>query len=943
MRTLRFLHLLLVLGLPLAAETPRKVDFVREVRPLLSDRCFACHGPDEQNRRANLRLDDASSIVAYKDKILKRITHEKKGLRMPPPGSIELTAPQIETLRAWIAQGAEYRSHWAYTPPVRPSLPAVKDTAWTRNEIDRFVLARLEREGLTPSPRASKAQLLRRVTFDLTGLPPTVAELEAFLADSSPRAYEKVVDRLLASPHYGERMAMPWLDLARYADTHGFHIDSKRDMWAWRDWVINAFSRNLPFDQFTIWQLAGDLLPNPTREQLIATGFNRNHMINYEGGAIPEEYQTEYVIDRVETTSTVFMGMTMGCARCHDHKYDPIRQKEFYRFFAFFNTVNEKGLDGQLGNARPELPLPSDEQLSKQQRVEARIADLESWLDSVDTADLLAGWALGAKIPAAPESSGTGAAASVRLKVSSRLESLPAVVSLTPWTLWLDGGQPVGRNRRGSHIYLARDGKVQRSREWLITGDWMHLVVNGGDLLVNGRGIELEPSSEAVPAVNSRGTRDGLRLFSRPLNEAEIRALGVEQPVRDILAVERSKQSAEQKQILLSYFLENAAPANLRDGWQELKALYRERDDLRWEIPTTMVMSEMAVPRSTKVLARGDYRNGTEEVTPGVPSFLPPLPPGEKASRLTLARWLVSKDHPLTARVAVNRFWQMYFGTGLVKTVEDFGSQGELPSHPELLDWLATEFMASGWDVKAMQRRIVLSATYQQSSRVTPSLIEKDPENRLLARGPRFRLPAEVVRDNALAVSGLLNPQIGGPSVAPYQPAGLWDDIAYGDVFSAQIYEQGRGADLYRRSMYTFWKRTSPPPSLSTFDAPDREKCTARRAVTNTPLQALVLLNDPTYVEAARVLAARALASPRPLEYLFATVLSRRPSAREMAVLKAQAEQQLGIFRNNADQVAKLLSVGEAPSPARIDAPRLAAWTTVASVVLNLDETITKE
>ena len=940
---MRLLPLLLLLVSPVEAQAPRKVDFLREVRPLLSDRCFACHGPDEQNRRANLRLDQAESIAAYKDKILARITHEKKGLRMPPPGAIELTAPEIQTLKTWIEQGAEYRAHWAYTPPVRPALPPVRNTAWVQNEIDRFVLARLEQEGLAPSPRASKAQLLRRVTFDLTGLPPTPTELASFLADTSPQAYEKVVDRLLASPHYGERMAMPWLDLARYADTHGFHIDSHRDMWAWRDWVIQAFNRNLPFDQFTIWQLAGDLLPNPTLEQRIATGFNRNHMINYEGGAIPEEYLTEYVVDRVETTSTVFLGMTMGCARCHDHKYDPIRQKDFYRFFAFFNTVNEKGLDGQLGNAQPELPLPSPSQRVRQERLEARIAELESWLDSVDVANLLAAWALSAQIPPGPTASGSGVAASVRLKVSSRLESLPAVVDLSPWTLWVDGGRAVGRNRRGSHIYLARDGRVQRSRDWLVTGDWMHLVVNAGELWINGRRVELEPSREAVPAVNSRGARDGLRLFDRRLTEAEIHALGVQEPVRVILAVSPDQRTTEQKQILLNYFLEYAAPEALRRGWGELRALYREREELRWEIPTTMVMSEMAIPRVTKVLARGDYRNGGEEVTPGVPSFLPPLPAGEKPTRLTLARWLVSPDHPLTARVAVNRFWQMYFGTGLVKTVEDFGSQGELPSHPELLDWLATEFIASGWDVKAMQRRIVLSATYQQSSRVTPALLERDPENRLLARGPRFRLPAEMVRDNALAVSGLLNRTIGGPSVSPYQPAGLWEDIAYGDVFSAQSYEQGHGADLYRRSLYTFWKRTAPPPGLSTFDAPDREKCTARRAVTNTPLQALVLLNDPTYVEAARMLAARALTQLQPLDYLFETVLSRRPSPRESAVLRAQLSQQLGIFRNNRELAAKLLGVGEAPVPPRTDPAQLAAWTTVASVVLNLDETITKE
>jgi hypothetical protein len=921
-----------------------KPDFLREIRPVLSDRCFACHGPDEQTRRANLRLDTAEGVAAAQDKILSRITHEKKALRMPPPGSPELSAPQVEALKTWIAEGAEFQNHWSFIPPQKPALPAVRNTAWPRNAVDRFILARLEQEKLTPSPAADRRTWLRRVTLDLTGLPPTPAEIRAFLADNTPKAYERVVDRLLASPHYGERMAMPWLDIARYADTHGFHIDSHREMWPWRDWVVKAFNQNLPYDQFVRLQLAGDLLPNATLDQQVASGFNRNHMINYEGGAIPEEYLVEYVVDRVETTSTAFLGLTLGCARCHDHKYDPIRQRDFYQFFAFFNTVNEKGLDGSKGNAKPFLPLPSPQQSREAAQIDSRIAELEDWMDEALVAERFESWAAAAWIPPARPADGQGAAASVRFKVSARLDALAQTIDLNPWKFWVDGGEAIGRNRRGSHFYIARGGQVFRSAEKFVTGDWFHVAINAGELWVNGAPAKLIPAPGAtVPKDYSRAAVEPVRLYSQPLTEDDIRRLAIDEPVRDILAQPRDKRSSEQRQTLLRYYLERAAPESIRVASAELESLYRRRGDLEWEIPTTMVMAEMAIPRETKILARGDYRNGTDPVAPGVPSFLPPMPSHLPRTRFGLAEWLTSKDHPLTARVAVNRFWQMYFGTGLVKTVEDFGSQGETPSHPELLDWLATEFVESGWDVKSLQRQIVLSATYGQVSRVTPALLEKDPENRLLARGPRFRLPAEVIRDQALAASGLLNRQLGGPSVAPYQPAGIWEDIAYGDTFSSQTYQQDHGDKLYRRSMYSFWKRTAPPPGLATFDAPDREKCTARRAVTNTPLQALVLLNDPTYIEASRHLAAVAMTKPDPLAYLFEAALGRRPEAREATVLRSQFDQQLRLFANHPEGAARLLAVGESPAPATIDRPRLAAWTTIASVVLNLDEAVTKE
>ncbi len=924
----------------------RKIDFIRDIRPVLSDRCFSCHGPDEGTRMANLRLDtaDGAKKVLESGKLLTRISHEKKALRMPPPGTPELTPHQIELLQTWVQQGGEYHTHWAYEVPKRPEIPAVKNTAWPKNEIDRFILARLEKEDLKPSPAAGKATLLRRVTFDLTGLPPTTAELKAFLADSSPNAYEKVIDRLMASPQYGERMAMQWLDISRYADTHGFHIDSHREMWPWRDWVISAFNRNMPYDRFMVAQLAGDLTPKPSKEQLIATGFNRNHMINYEGGAIPEEYQTEYVVDRVEATSAAFLGLTMGCARCHDHKYDPIKQRDFYRFFAFFNTVSEKGLDGQKGNAQPFLMLPNAAQKTGLDRLNSRIAELEFWMDNALIPERRQGWEANAKLSAPPAEAASGPVASVRIKMSARLDTKPTTFLDAGGTkMWIDGGHAIGRNRRGSYLYLDRNGQVSRSNDYFVTGDWMHIVLNGNKVWLNQKPIEFSAATVEVPEKFERGTLEKPRFFAKELTAQEIRILGVEEPVRTALEVPAEKRNREQRFLILDYYLANAAPQSIRDTDRELEALYKEREDLQWETPSTMVMSEMAIPRETKILARGDYRNGTTPVTAGVPSFLPQLPKDAPQNRLGLAQWVVSPENPLTARVAVNRFWQMIFGYGIVKTAEDFGSQGEFPTHPQLLDWLATDFVASNWDVKALQKKILLSAAYRQVSKATPELIEKDPENRLLARGPRFRMPAEMIRDNALAVSGLLNGKIGGSSVYPYQPKGVWEDIAYGDTFSSQIYVQDHGDKLYRRSMYTFWKRTAPPPNLAAFDAPDREKCAARRLMTNTPLQALVLLNDPTFVEASRALAAKAIAAPDPLDYMFRTVLARPAEPREAKVLRAQLNEQLGVYKNYVEGAQKLLAVGESPAPAKADPAKLAAWTTVASVILNLDETVTKE
>jgi hypothetical protein len=801
-RARRLASLLLVLSaaVPARGGDGAKVDFNRDVRPILSNHCYACHGPDRGKRKAGLRLDrkaDASkalrggaSVVVpgslVKSTLWRRVGSADETERMPPAHfGKPLSVGQRSILRSWIEQGAAWREHWAYLSPKRPAQPAVRERTWPRNGLDHFILARLERQGLAPSPEADRATLIRRVTLDLTGLPPSPAEVDAFVVDKSPNAYDKVVNRLLGSPHFGERWAQHWLDLARYADTNGYHIDNHRDMWKWREWVVGAFNANLPFDRFTVEQLAGDLLPNPTLGQKIASGFNRNTMVNFEGGADPDEYHTKYVIDRVTTTATVWLGTTIGCAECHDHKYDPFTQREFYRLYAFFNNVPERGLDGQKDN-----PVPS-----------------------------------------------------IRVPTRSYRERKAAL-----------------RKQR-----LALDERLRRA------------------------------VSKAMPDCD----------------------------VDDLPAGVLAALDKEEKQL-------QRAEAALESG-----------------LPSVMVMEEMPRPRDTFVLVRGNFQHKGEKVTPGVPGVLARLPRGMKADRLALAKWLVRPDHPLTARVTVNRYWEQLFGTGLVKTGEDFGSQGDWPSHPELLDWLATEFVANGWDVKAFLKTLVTSATYRQSSRVMRLHLAKDPENRLLARGARFRLPAEAVRDNALAVSGLLNRKLGGPSVRPYQPPGLWEQLAFGGAFSSQTYVQSSGPDLYRRGLYTYWKRSLPHPTLVTFDAPNREVCTDRRPRTNTPLQALVLLNDPIYVECARVLGQRVLresgadTSAR-LTYAFKLCTARPPRPAELPILRALYEKQRLRYGRDRAAALRLVGVGESPRPADLDVAELAAWTAVGNVLLNLDETITK-
>lgn len=1081
---------LLVSVLHLSAEptidTSRTVDFQQDVRPILADNCFACHGPDSNTRQANLRLDTREGTFADRggyqvivpgeaaaSRLFERMSHPQEIARMPPPSAERHPTPeQVETVRLWIDQGAEWSSHWAFERPSRPAIPEVSDTARTTNEIDAFVLARLEQEGLGLAPEADKRTLLRRLSFDLTGLPPKPKDVAEFLADTSPDAYEKQVGRLLDSAHYGERMALQWLDLARYADTHGFHIDGRRDMWQWRDWVISAFNDNKPFDEFTIEQLAGDLLPEPSLDQRIATGFNRNHMINHEGGAIPAEYHTEYVVDRVETVSTVWMAMTMGCARCHDHKYDPITQKEFYEFYAFFNSVDEMGLDGVNGNAVPMLQLPNSSQESRLGQLDEAIRSVQADLPEARVQSNLAEWekAALATIPRSDregleahyemeggfaDSSGNyrhgrimrgeplfatakaGQGAGFDVDTHIAFPGTSGIDLSRPFTVafWIrhsglvkksvlhkmDGpdsqrglaltltapvsipdtlrreydlkvqlssspdeaivvktGAPL-RDQRGEdpnyHIAIAYDGSGR--------AEGLRLHVNGkpADATILSDTLKASPANEAPFEIGAgrfggryTGTFDDLRIYSRVLESADVDVLYTHEPIRSMLGdpyIDCQKVLADappspaddiyapkpdtditrcraRTSRLKDYYLTHAAPDTDRRLFAQLQALKRERSALQTEVPNVMVMRELPQPRDTFMLARGDYRNRTEKVSPATPSWLPAFPAGAPKNRLGLARWIVSPDHPLTARVAVNHYWQSYFGNGLVKTAEDFGLQGELPSHPRLLDWLAAEFVQSGWDVKGIQKKIVMSATYRQASQLTPELLVRDPENRLLARGPRYRLPAESVRDNALAAAGLLDDRVGGPSVFPYQPGGLWKEMAYGDMFTAQVYRQGSGSDLYRRSMYTFWKRTIPPPSLGVFDAPDREKCIARRSLTNTPLQALVLMNDPTYVEASRVLAQRMVHDGGPsgadrVRFAYERALARPPSETESRLLEDLAHEQTKKFEAAPELARELLKVGESPTDDEVPAAELAAWTIVASSILNLDETISKE
>jgi len=1017
---------------------PALVEFNRDIRPVLSDKCFLCHGPDSANRMTKLRWDLEESAKADlggrfaivpgnpgRSEMIRRITASDPAARMPPvQAGARLTDREIELLRRWVEQGARWGKHWSLIPPQRPPLPGVSQKEWPRNGIDYFVLERLERERLRPMAEADRATLIRRVSLDLTGLPPSLPEIDAFLNDPSPNAYEKVVDRLLASPRFGERMAARWLDGARYADTNGYQTDAERFMWRWRDWVIEAFNRNLPFDRFTIEQIAGDMLPNATLDQKIATGFNRNHRGNGEGGIIPEEYAIEYVADRVETTSTVWLGLTMGCARCHDHKYDPITQKEFYQVFAYFNNIPEKGRANKYGNSPPLIPAPTPEQQAQLKELEQKLAVAErhflrlqpewiraqrAWEASPGTSDpgggamatgLVAHYSLDGEQTGAQWREGEASLSPGRIGQAASFDgkrfldagnvanfgfydkftlaawiypqtSTGAIVTRTVETpegdgyglylnegkvqlnlvqRWLDDALRVETSRtlepyRWRHVLATYDGsRAADGVQIYFDGEPQKLKVLLDELNQSFQVREpLRIGAGGGPGNRFQGLLDDVRVYNVVLSPEEAAMAATPAPIAEIVAIAPARRTKPQADKLALYYLDKHAPAHVTQAWREWTGLRKQRERFLESIPTVMVMQENETPRQTFLLNRGAYDKPAEKVSPGVPASLPPLPAGSPNSRLGFARWLVDASNPLTARVAANRFWQMYFGTGLVRTVEDFGSQGEWPSHPELLDWLATELIRTGWDLKALQKTIVMGAVYRQSSQAPPAIRQRDPDNRLLARGPRFRLPAEFLRDQALAISGLLVEKIGGRSVKPYQPAGLWKELSGGED-----YKPDQGENLYRRSLYTYWKRAAPPPSMMNFDAAGRETCIVRETRTNTPAQALNLMNDVTYLEAARVLAQRMMkeGGPSPEErigFAFRLATARWPTQAESRILLDSYHYYLDNYQTDGEAAGKLLSAGQSPREESLNAAELAAFASVASLILNLDETVNKQ
>jgi len=1003
------------------------ISYNRDIRPLLSDRCFYCHGPDPEHRKAKLRLDTAEGATrdlggyqaiepgkAAASELVSRIFADDADDLMPPPDSDKhLSASERELLRKWIDEGAKYEAHWSFEAPQRAVLPKVKNTAWIQQPIDAFVLRLLESKGLKPAPAASKETLIRRVSLDLTGLPPTPREVDAFLRDRSEQAYEKVVDRLLKSDRYGERMALVWLNAARYADTHGYQVDAEREMWIWRDWVIDAYNRNQPFDKFTVEQIAGDMLPDASISQQIASGFNRNHRINGEGGVIPEEYRTEYVIDRLETTGTVWLGLTVGCARCHTHKFDPITHKDFYSLYSFFNNVPENGRDGRKGNAVPKISVPIPTMQPKVAAAEKRVADLKKKL-AADTpaflADLkkwitrsakdLAAGTLGPMWnPAkADEITATGGAKFETLEDGSYVATgaNPAnptyTISLKPGERTVTGIRletlthknmtrgGLSRSVNGNFVLtefevLAHRPDMNEPRELKLasatagysqskypvsnaidgkaTTGWAIL---GRKKVADSPAVFtlVEPlSTDADTTLTVRLRHDmkykqhAIGRFRISLTSSAKPALegkeGLPADILTALSAAEDQRTPKQRKTLTDYYRDLSPSYNPMR--KQLAAAQKSLGQIRKQATTTvMVMSEMEETRPAFLLNRGQYDQPGEEVFPAIPVSLGKLPDGAPTNRLGFAQWLVDPANPLPARVTINRYWQMYFGIGLVKTVDDFGAQGEYPSHPQLLDWLATEFVRTGWDVKAMQKLIVTSATYRQSAAASAKLHSSDPDNRLLARGPRFRLDGPAIRDQALAISGLLREQLGGPSVKPYQPAGLWEEVAGN---KSRRYTQGKGDDLYRRSMYSFWKRAVAPPSMIIFDAGGRERCDVGRRETNTPLQALATLNDVQFVEAARFLGQRMIreGGDSPADRLihgWRLALARQPDKLELSTLKSSYEKHLAHFKTNPDAAKKLITVGENESDIK-DPVELAAYATVANVILNLDETITRE
>jgi hypothetical protein len=1028
-----------------------RLEYNRDIRPILAENCFACHGPDSAARKAELRLDvrdvavQAGAIVPGKPDeslLVERVFADSVNQVMPPPKSLKkLTAKQKETLRQWIAGGAEYQPHWSFIPPKRPAVPAVKNAGWVRNPIDNFILAALEKRGLQPAPEADRRTLARRLSLDLTGLPPTPALVESFVNDTEPDAYARLVDKLLKSPHWGEHRGRYWLDAARYADTHGIHFDNFREMWTYRDWVIKAFNDNLPFDRFTVEQLAGDLLPNPTRDQRIATGFNRCNITTNEGGAIAEEYLVLYTRDRTETAAQVWLGLTAGCAVCHDHKFDPLGQKEFYEMAAYFNNTTQGAMDGNIKDTPPTVvvPRPEDEprwealskelkELRDQQEKHKELVrpEFDKWLAAVRPGRVYATIPHGGLQLHALLSEGAGSAVTVTVEGQQRLLASEKPLTWQPgqvaaqalrcgpdtaiaiddagdfekdqafsygawirlprngmtgaafarmdnangfrgWDLWVEG------NRFGTHIVhrWQEDAIKVVAADAVKANEWNHVFVTydgsgkAAGVKVYLNGVLQEVRAGAVDSLKNtirtdvplkvaqRHTSDrlngmliqDLRVYARPLPAEEVEQLAGTTRAAWLTSKPDGKRSDAEKNELLDWWRRANDPVH-RAVVAKLDGLQREEAAIKSRGTVAHVMNEKNQEAMAYVLFRGEYDHRRDPVKPQIPRFLPPLPTDAPNNRLGLAHWLLQPDHPLTARVTVNRFWQEVFGTGIVRTSGDFGVAGELPSHPELLDWLAIEYRESGWDVKEFFKLLVTSATYRQAAVTTPEKLEKDPQNRLLSRGPRFRMDGEMIRDYALAASGLLVRKLGGPSVKPYQPEGVWEAVAMIGS-NTRNYQRDSGESLYRRSMYTFWKRSAPPASMDILNAPNRETCTVRRERTNTPLQALVTLNDVQFVEAARHLAQQALKDggdkvESRIDFLARRLIARPFRAAELQVAQDSLTDLLAYYSEHAEDAKKLIAVGESKADPALDASTLAAWTMLVNQLMNLDEVLNK-
>jgi hypothetical protein len=1029
-----------------AEETLR---YNRDIRPILADNCFACHGPDSAARKADLRLDqrdmsmDMGAIVPGdpdSSTLTYRIFSEDPDEIMPPPQTKKkLTAGQKETLKRWIEEGAEYEPHWSYITPVRPELPPVKNQAWVKNPIDHFILAKVEAAGLAPANEADRRTLARRASLDITGLPPSPELVDRFVNDSSPNAYEKLLDELLRSPKWGEHRGRYWLDYARYADTHGIHFDNFREMWSYRDWVTRAFNQNMTWDEFTIESLAGDLLPNRTLEQQIGSGFNRCNMTTNEGGIIDEEYAVLYARERTEATSAVWLGMTTGCSVCHDHKFDPLSQKEFYELSAFFNNTTQAVRDGNIKDTPPIVvaPLPADRDrwfaLEKipavQERLAARKAEsrpeFEKWLATASP-DVFA-----STLPSeglylhAPLDEGSGQSAKITVGSETRDVPLSASAAWKPghvspqaveitkgavaeladagdfekdqpfscgawiklpandsngalasrmdnaanyrgWDYWVQA------RRVGTHIINSwnQDALKVVTKDQIPANQWTHVLFTydgsgkaaGVKIYVNGQSQPTNVESDTLKStirtsvpfkIGQRNTSEpisgaaiqDLRIFTRVLAPQEAESLAKATRYASLVAKPADQRSESERDELFGWWLATLDPPSVEIA-QELARLEREQSEIKGRATIAHVMQEKTEPAMAFVLFRGEYDKRRDEVAADTPDILPSFPADFPRNRLGLAQWLLLPEHPLTARVTVNRFWQEVFGTGILRTSGDFGVSGELPSHPELLDWLAVEFRESGWDVKKLFKLMLMSATYRQAAIVTPEKREKDPDNRLLSRGPRFRMDAEMIRDYALAASGLLSPKMGGPSVKPYQPPGVWEAIAM-NVSNTRSYQRDTGEDLYRRSLYTFWKRQAPPASMEIFNAPNREYCVVRRERTNTPLQALVTLNDEQFVEAARHLAQRAIKDggesfDSRIELIGKRLLARPFREEEKQVIRGSFDALLAHYQSAPEEATKLITVGESKPDASLHPSELAAWTMLCNELMNLDEVLNK-